>query len=72
MSSSGGSLVIAASVVSPLKFSGGVAISSGAGVPTIAGAVGDLWLRTNGTVGSNEYRCTTAGGAGVAVWTAIL
>jgi hypothetical protein len=72
MSSSGGSTVIVAAVVSPLTFSGGVAMSSGAGVPAIAGVVGDLFWRTNGAVGSTLYRCTTGGGAGVAVWTAIL
>ena len=72
MATSGGAIVILASVVSPLKFSAGVAMSSGAGVPTIAGAIGDLYFRTNGGVGSTEYRCTTAGGAGAAVWTAIL
>jgi hypothetical protein len=46
--------------------------ASGSGAPAIAGAVGDAYWRTDGADGSWLYRCTTAGAAGVAVWTAKL
>jgi hypothetical protein len=72
VSRSGGNTVILSAITSPLKFASGVAMSSGAGAPTIAGVIGDLFWRTNGGVGTTLYRCTTGGGAGVAVWTAIL
>lgn len=49
-----------------------VVISSGTGAPTIGGNVGDLWIRTtDGTETTYFYRCTGAGVAGVAVWTAM-
>lgn len=53
---------------------GGLATSmfSGVGVPSIAGAVGDVYIRTDGGDGTWIYRCTTAGAAGAAVWTAKL
>lgn len=50
------------------RFSGG----NGAPGSYAAGDVGDIYLRADGGVGSTIYRCTTAGDAGAAVWTAIL
>jgi hypothetical protein len=48
----------------------GASVFSGSGAPTIAGTVGDLYVRTNASTGQSWlYRCTTTGGAGVAVWT---
>lgn len=46
--------------------------ASGPGVPAIAGALGDWYWRTDTptTAGQRAYICTTAGGAGSAVWTA--
>jgi hypothetical protein len=52
----------------------GAKIYSGTGTPTlrVVGTIGDIFIRTDGGVGTTIYRCTTAGGAGSAVWTAIL
>jgi len=52
----------------------GAAHYSGSGTPTIAGALGDLYFRsdTPGTANQRIYACTTAGAAGAAVWAAIL
>lgn len=50
----------------------GAIMTSGVGAPTGPGSVGDLYDRVDGSAGSYRYRCTTAGAAGSAVWTAIL
>lgn len=52
----------------------GAKIYSGTGTPTLVlvGVLGDIFIRTDGGVGTTIYRCTTAGAAGTAVWTAIL
>lgn len=49
-------------------------VNVGTGAPTIAGAVGDFYLRTDTPSTSLQriYVCTAAGGAGVATWTGIL
>jgi hypothetical protein len=46
---------------------------SGSGAPTIAGVLGDFYFRTGTPSTANQriYICTTAGGAGAAVWTGI-
>lgn len=45
---------------------------SGTGAPTIGGAVGDLYIRTDAAGDSTYfYRCTVAGAAGVATWAAV-
>ncbi len=50
----------------------GAILNSGVGVPAIGGNVGDLYIRTNPAGDSTYfYRCTTAGVAGAAVWSAI-
>jgi hypothetical protein len=47
-------------------------VSSGANAPTIGGNVGDLYVRTNPASDATYlYRCTVAGGSGVATWAAI-
>jgi hypothetical protein len=59
-------------VSEPIQFNNGCTISSGANAPTVGGNVGDLWIRTNPAGDSSYfYRCTVAGGAGVATWAAI-
>lgn len=65
-------------MASPLKLQvgagtpGGVIITSGPGVPTIGGNLNDLWVRSDATLETAYfYRCTTAGVAGAAVWTAM-
>lgn len=52
----------------------GPTIYGGSGAPTIAGALGDWYLRgdTPGVANQRLYVCTVAGAAGVAVWTGIL
>jgi hypothetical protein len=52
----------------------GAKIYSGTGTPTlvVVGVLGDIFIRTDGGVGTTIYRCTTGGAAGAAVWTAIL
>jgi hypothetical protein len=47
-----------------------VTISSGTGVPGIAGALGDRYFRsdTPSTANQRDYICTVAGAAGVATW----
>lgn len=63
-------------LASPLKLQvgsgGGVILTSGPGVPTIGGNLNDLWIRSDAS-GETAYfyRCTTAGVAGAAVWTAM-
>ncbi len=54
----------------PIKI-GGVTLTTGTGVPAIAGVLGDRFWRTDGAAGTSDYVCTTAGVAGSAVWTAI-
>jgi hypothetical protein len=44
----------------------GSTITSGAGIPAISGELGDIYIRTDGS--PYLYFCTTAGVAGVAVW----
>ena len=53
---------------------GGAHIKSGAGVPTVAGAVGDWFIRTDTPTVADQrlYVCTVAGGAGAATWVGIL
>lgn len=55
-----------------LAIPGGVKLSSGSGVPGIAGAVGDYYFRTDtpGTATQRIYVCTVAGAAGAATWVA--
>ena len=50
------------------------ALNSGTGAPTIAGAVGDLFFRTDATTTADEriYICTVAGAAGAATWDGIV
>jgi hypothetical protein len=45
----------------------GAAIHSGSGVPTLSATAGDIYIRTDGTVGSTLYQC-----AGTTTWAAIL
>lgn len=51
---------------------GTITITEVTGAPTIAGAVGDIALRKDGTGNgtSNFYVCTVAGAAGAATWVA--
>ena len=49
----------------------GATLNSGSGVPTIGGNVGDLYIRTDGAEVTYFYRCTVAGAAGAATWTAM-
>lgn len=49
----------------------GAILNSGTGVPTIAGNIGDLYIRIDGAETTYFYRCTTAGAAGAAVWAAM-
>jgi hypothetical protein len=50
----------------------GAIINSGSGVPVIGGNLNDLWIRTDAVAETAYfYRCTTAGVAGSAVWTAM-
>lgn len=51
---------------------GSVHLTAGPGAPGIAGAVGDIYIRSNGGVLSTIYRCTVAGATGLATWTGIL
>lgn len=53
---------------------GGAKISGGSGAPTIAGAAGDRYMRTDTptTTNQREYICTVAGAAGSATWVGIL
>ena len=56
---------------SPLKI-GTCIVMAGAGVPSIGGNVGDLYINTSAANDQTYfYRCTTAGTAGNAVWAAI-
>lgn len=61
----------------PVKLStasgvGGAILNSGAGAPAVGGNVGDLYINTSAAGDSTYfYRCTTAGAAGAAVWSAI-
>lgn len=60
-----------------VKVSGGSGVPSvytGSGAPGIAGVLGDRYERsdTPSTANQRTYICTTAGAAGVAVWTGIL
>jgi hypothetical protein len=52
----------------------GATLSSGSGAPTIAGAKGDRYYRTDTPTVANqrEYICTVAGVAGSATWVGIL
>lgn len=50
----------------------GVALASDAGAPAIGGEIGDIYIRTDGGVGSTLYRCTAPGYPGDATWIAIL
>jgi hypothetical protein len=65
---------LAERVASGLQLGVGARMTSDAGAPTIAGAVGDRYKRTDtpGTVNQREYICTVAGAAGVATWVGIL
>jgi hypothetical protein len=49
-------------------------LKSGSGAPALAGALGDFYFRTGTPTTANQriYICTTAGAAGVAVWTGIV
>ena len=63
-------------VSSPIKLNtvagaAGAILNSGTGVPAVGGNIGDLYLRTDGAESTYFYRCTTAGVAGAAVWTAM-
>ena len=53
---------------------GNATLRTGAGAPTIAGALGDIFFRTDAPTTADEriYICTTAGSAGTAVWTGIV
>lgn len=53
---------------------GNATLRTGAGAPTIAGALGDIFFRTDAPTTADEriYICTTAGPAGTAVWTGIV
>lgn len=57
-----------------VKLNNAAHLSSGSGAPAIVGVLGDMYLRTDtpGTANQRLYICTTAGAAGVAVWTGIL
>jgi len=48
-------------------------LASGVGAPTIAGALGDQYRRTDTPTVPNQrlYVCTVAGAAGVATWVGI-
>lgn len=48
-------------------------ISSGTGVPTIAGTAGDLYIRKDTPTTANQrlYFCTVTGVAGAATWIAL-
>lgn len=58
------------------RIQGAVSLQSGENPPgdTTGGNLGDLYINQGGTPGTTTilYQCTTAGVAGVAVWTAIL
>lgn len=49
----------------------GAVLNSGSGVPAVGGNVGDLYIRTDGAEATYFYRCTVAGAAGAATWTAM-
>lgn len=49
----------------------GAILSSGTGVPSIGGNVGDLYIRIDGAETTYFYRCTVAGAANVATWVAM-
>jgi hypothetical protein len=56
---------------SPIRLNG-CTLSAGAGLPTIGGNVNDLYIKTDAAGETTYfYRCTTAGTAGNAVWTAM-
>lgn len=52
----------------------GLITSIGTGAPTIAGQVGDIFWRSDGTHGAVTvmYQCTVAGSDGAATWTGII
>jgi len=61
-------------IASPLRIgsaTGSIILWSGTGVPTIGGNVGDLYIRQDGSETTYFYRCTVAGAAGSATWTAM-
>lgn len=57
-----------------LQLGGAATFSSGSGTPTIAGATGDYFFRTDtpGTTGQRIYVCTVAGAAGASTWLGIV
>lgn len=63
-----------AAVGGSVQLGGAGALSSGSGVPAIAGAVGDYYFRTDATTTADEriYVCTVAGAAGSATWVGIV
>lgn len=54
-------------------FASGSVLSSGSGAPTIAGAVGDYYFRTDTPSNADQlvYVCTVEGEAGTATWVAV-
>lgn len=61
-------------ITNAFQLEGKGTFNSGSGAPAIAGALGDLYFRTDTPSTANEriYICTTAGAAGSAVWTGIV
>lgn len=47
-------------------------ITFGAGVPAIAGIIGDVFIRTDDVGTHALYQCSVAGGSGVATWVALV
>lgn len=66
----GGTILMAQQV----QVQGAVTINSGTGVPTIAGALGDWFIRTDTPTVADQrlYICTAAGAAGAATWTGVV